>query len=183
MAAMARMVPVRDSRVRTERTTDGLRIDVARRMTLWRVVTPLWAGVILTFGAVGMLASDRPAYDAGAIAFMVVWFGIAVSVVLMSLWALLYREELLLDARTLTHRRRLGPIRRERSYARERIEDVRVRPDSISSFDPRSSFRMLGIGAGTVAFDYGDRTYRIADVDEAEAKRVVEALAAEGLGG
>jgi len=38
-----------------------------------------------------------------------------------------------------------------------------------------------GVGAGAVAFDYGDRTYRIADVDEAEAKRVVAALAAEGV--
>lgn len=178
---MARMVPVRKSRVRTDRTADGLRIGVVRRKTLLQIVAPLGAGLILTFGAIGMLASDGPDYDAGTTAFMIVWFGIAISVVLLSLWALLYREQLTLDSQALIHTRWLGPVRFERGYARDQIEDVRVSPWSMSAFDPRSGFRMLGVGAGTVAFDYGDRTHRVADVDEAEAKRVIEALAAEGL--
>src|SRR5690349_13688937 len=125
---MARMVPVRESRVRAERTSEGLRIDVARRKTLMHVVMPIWAGVILTFGTVGLVTSETPADDAGAVAFLAVWFGIAASIAALSLWSLLYREKLLLDARALTHRRRLGPVRRERNYARERIEDLRVSP-------------------------------------------------------
>jgi hypothetical protein len=178
---MAKMVPARESRVRTDRTADGLRIGLVRRKTFLQVVMPVWAGAILVLGTVGMLAGDRPDYDAGAVAFLILWFVIAVSVVLLSLWALLYREQLMVDARALTHTRWLGPIRFERGYARERIEDLRVSPWSVSAFDPRSGFRMLGFGAGTVAFDYGDRTHRVADVEEAEAKRVVAALVSEGL--
>ena len=108
---MTKMVPARDSRVRTERTADGLRIGVVRRKTFLQMFMPVWAGVILGLGTVGMLAGDRPDYDAGAVIFLIVWFAIAVSVVLLSLWALLYREQLTLDSQALTHARWFGPIR------------------------------------------------------------------------
>lgn len=35
----------------------------------------------------------------------------------------------------------------------------------------------MGIGSGTVAFDYGSKTYRFGErVDEAEAKQIVQEL-------
>jgi hypothetical protein len=178
---MARIVPVRESRVRSQRTSDGLRIDLARRRPWLMYVMPGWTLTIVALGAVGLIVSDPPPGEAAPVAFLVLWFGIGVSIVAISLWALLHREWLVVDPRCLTQVRRLGPIRRERRYARERIEYLRVSPDSMSIFDPRSGLRMWGVGAGSVAFDYGDRTYRIADVDEAEAKRVVAVLAEEGV--
>lgn len=52
----------------------------------------------------------------------------------------------------------------------------------MSPLDFRASLRMQGVGGGVVAFDYGDRTIRVGDVEEAQAKRVVAALKDEGLG-
>jgi hypothetical protein len=178
---MARIVEARDSRVRTERTAEGLRIDVARRRPWWRWGLPAWGLFVVGFGLVSMLATEPPENSGGSW-FLVFWAGFGLAFVGVTLWGLLHREHLLLDAGTLRQLRRLGPIKTERRYARERIEDLRVSPESISMVDFRASLRMWGVGGGTVAFDYGDRTYRVADVDEAEAKRVVAALAEEGLG-
>ena len=175
------MVAVHESRVQVSRTAGGLRVEFARWRPWWRFAMPAWLLVIVSFGVVGMLGGDQPR-DGGATAFLVVWVGFGLALGALSLWGLLYREHLELDAQQLVHVRRLGPVRRERSYARERIEDLRMSPESISPMDPRAGLRIYGVGGGTVAFDYGDRTYRVADVEEAEAKRVVAALRAEGLG-
>lgn len=64
---------------------------------------------------------------------------------------------------------------------RSHIEDLRLSPEALSLFDPRAGLRLYGVGAGAIAFDYGDRTIRVADVEEAQAKRVVAALRQEGL--
>jgi hypothetical protein len=86
----------------------------------------------------------------------------------------LRREELIVGERELTHTRSFGPLRTRSAYDLAAIEDVRAD-------DPRSSYWTYGIGTGAVAFGYGRRTVRVADVDEAEAKRVVDALAAASV--
>ena len=74
----------------------------------------------------------------------------------------------------------LGPLRKANAYDRAAIDELRVNTD-VNRFDPRTSYWFYGIGSGSVAFDYGRRTIRVADVDEAEAKRVVDALASARL--
>ena len=94
------------------------------------------------------------------------------------LWTLLYREGLLISPAALVHTRGIGPLRLRRAYLREAISDVRVSPPASSAWHSNWSGYAIG---DAVAFDYGDRTVRVADVDEAEAKLVVAALAEAGV--
>jgi hypothetical protein len=110
--------------VRTVRAVDGVRIDVGRRRLWFGFLMPVWLGVVVGVGLVGMVAGEPPE-DSGGRWFLLVW--------------------------------------------------------GLFPFDVRAGLRAYGIGGGTVAFDYGDRTIRLANVEEAEAKRVVTALIAEGL--
>jgi hypothetical protein len=174
-----RFVPVRDSRVEVRRDPDGVRVAVPRRRTFWQVLVPLWALFVIGFGLVMMLTGDSP--EPWPIGFMVLWVGIGLFIVGTSSWGLFAREELRLTPRALVQERRLGPVARRRAYDRMRIENLRVSAESIGWFDPRAAWRMYGIGGGTIAFDYGDRTMHVGQAEEAEARRIVEALGREGL--
>lgn len=175
-----RMVPVQGSRVELRRLADGIAVQMPRRRswTVWLI--PVWTLFVVGFGVVSMLTFEGP--DEPPLAFLGLWLAIGAFMLCVASWGLLAREELRLDRRALTREMRLGPLRRRRSWAREAIEDVRVSPESMSAWDFRTGLRMYGIGGGVIAFDYGSRTIRVADTEEAEAKRIVEALRAEGLG-
>lgn len=164
---MARVVEARESRVRVTQIPDGVRNDVGRRRPWWRFATVAWIACIFGFGLITMLVSEPPE-DSGGAWFLVLWVLVGAATLSAGLWGLAYREWFVLDDQALTTVRAVGPLRRRRAYARDRIEDVRVSPDSMSPFDPRAGFRAYGVGGGSVAFDYGDRTIRVADVDEAE---------------
>jgi hypothetical protein len=131
----------------------------------------------MTFGLVQMLTGEPPE-DSGGNWFLVIWTALGLALVSVSLWALLYREQLLVSTGALVHTRGIGPLRVRRAYSRDSITDVRVSPSAASAW--RTNWSSYGLG-GTVAFDYGDRTVRLADVDEAEAKCVVAALADAGV--
>ena len=171
-------VTVRESRVEPERLSDGIRIVVPRQRSFWQILTPIWGLFVIGLGLVSMLTGDEPR---PSVLFMAAWIGVGVLLISLSCWGLLHREELRLTTRALTHVRWLGPIRRRRAYDRTRVEHLRVSPESASWFDPRAGWRVYGIGGGTIAFDYGDRTLRVAQAEEAEARRIVEALRQEGL--
>ena len=131
----------------------------------------------MTFGLVQMLTGEPPENSGGSW-FLVIWTALGLALVSFSVWTLLYGERLLVSTGALVHTRGIGPLRWRRAYNREAISDVRVSPSASSAW--RSNWSSYGLG-GTVAFDYGDRTVRVADVDEAEAKRVVAALADAGV--
>jgi hypothetical protein len=142
----------------------------------------VWICFVIGFGIVGMLSGDQPE-NSRSDWFLAVWTAFGAALLLLSLWAPLARESLTLDGRLLTQTVGIGPLRLRRAYARDEIEDVRVGAEPISHFDLRAGLRITGIGGGAIAFDYGDRTIHVGNVDEAEAKRVVAALIAEGLRG
>src|SRR5262245_45800377 len=112
---MARMVPIHESRVRVTDTPDGLRVDLIRRRPLWRFIAPLWIAFIGVLGLTQML-SDQPPDDSGGRWFLVVWTVLALTMIALSFWSLLYRERLLLGTTTLVQTRTLGPIRLRRAY-------------------------------------------------------------------
>ena len=166
--------------MRVERTPDGLLIRPARRRPWWMFVMPPWIAFIVGLGLVTMLTGEPPE-NSGGNAFLVFWSLFGGALFALSLYGVVHGEELVLTPIRLHHTRRLGPFPRGRAYERASIADVRVSPDGSSAFDPRAGLRQFGIGSGFVAFDYGDRTIRVADVEEAEAERVVAALRGEGL--
>lgn len=178
---MARLVPVKKSDVRTARTPDGLRIDVRRRRPLWRVFGVVWVLFVMSLGVVDMLTGEPPE-DSGGNWFIVFWIAIGCVLVGFMTWGAFHRERLVVGDRELTHVRWLGPLRRANAYDRAHVEAVRVdQQQRGAALDPRAGWRAYGYGAGTVAFDYGNRTIHVAEVEDVEAKRVVEALANEGL--
>ena len=65
-------------------------------------------------------------------------------------------------------------------YGLVHVADLRV--SAVLSTDPfgwSAGMRFWGLGGGLVAFDYGAKTFRVgAGIDEAEAKRIVDALRA-----
>jgi hypothetical protein len=177
MTAVMRFVPVREGRTRVEPTADGVRVVVPVRRTWWRVLSTAYGVLFMAAVIVALVTGSVESESTGgtiffvafALAFLVLFGGSAA-------WMVAGREEIVLDPQALVHVRRIGPLARSRAYERTSVEDLRVSPDSLSPFDFRASLRMLGWGGGTVAFDYGDSTYRVADVEEAEAKRIVAAL-------
>jgi hypothetical protein len=175
---MVRLVPIQPSRVEATETADGLLVEMVRRRPWWRWVAPLWIALVMTFGLVQMLTGEPPE-NSGGNWFLVLWAALGLALISLSLWALLYREQVLVATDALVHTRAIGPLRRQRAYNRHAITDVRISPATTSAW--HSNWSSYGIGGGTVAFDYGDRTVRVADVDEAEAKRVVAGLADAGV--
>ena len=66
----------------------------------------------------------------------------------VALWQLSGRERLILEYGRLRLRREMLGLRRERAYATDRIEDLRVDPPATRNILPR----------GTLCFDYEGRT-------------------------
>lgn len=171
---MSRVVPVHASGVRTDRTAEGLRIDLERRRPWWRYFAPLWIFAIMGTGLVFMLTGEPPENSGGAW-FLVAWVVFAAVLGGHAVWLLLHRERLVVGPRTMAHTRALGPITLRREYERSAIKDLRVEQRPASAFGPPASL----FTPGSVAFNYGSVTVRVADVDDPEAKRIVAALSAE----
>lgn len=177
---MTRVVPVRESRLEVQRRADDLCLVLPRRRPWWGFLLPLWTLFVMVYGLVIMLTTEPPE-DSGGGWFLVLWVLLTGGLLALALWGQLNREELALDSSVLTHTRSLGPVKRRRAYVRDRIENLRVSPEGMSMFDPRAGLRIYGVGGGAIAFDYGDRTVRFGNVEEAEATRAVAALEQEGL--
>jgi hypothetical protein len=171
-------VSVPESRVQVERLSDGIRIVVPRSRPFWGAAAAIWTLVVVIFGLVLMTRGDGPGPST---AFLALWIGIGAVTFLFGVWGRFAAEELRLTTQALVHERRLGPIARRRAYDRSRVKHLQVSPEPYVPRDPRTTLRIAGVGGGTIAFDYGSRTVRVAQADEAEARKIVDALRHEGL--
>jgi hypothetical protein len=117
-------------------------------------------------------------------AFMGVWLvawtiGGGVTLYLW-LWMLKGQEHLLLRADALVVKRKLWEIGRTREYDLQHIKNLRVAPRTGYPYEWSSGLPLWGIGGGSVAFDYGSQTVRVAaSVDEAEAREIIRELKAQ----
>ena len=140
---------------------------------------PAWL-VGWAVGEVTVLAkfvSDPPEDGEGLflLAWLVLWTGAGTLFIFFWLWNLLGKEIVAVDEETLTVRYALGRVGWTRRFDRREVRDPRVSPSGMTDF--RSSFGWWLGGGGTIAFDYGARTYRFGHgLDEAEAKHVVDEL-------
>jgi hypothetical protein len=158
----------------------GLRVTIpAPRNWFLVFFLPVWlAGWVVGEVAVGgKLFTDPPSGGEGF--FLVVWLAFwSIGGVLFTffwLWNLAGKEIVNLDQEALTIRYGLGIVGWPRHFDRREVRDLRL-AQSVS-MDFRSSFGWWLGGNGTVAFDYGARTYRFGrGIDEAEAKQVVAEL-------
>lgn len=93
-------------------------------------------------------------------------------------WALFGRERVTLGPAALTLRREILGYGRDRGFDLAHVSHLRVSPQPFSPFDMSAGFQFWGLSGGPIGFDYGAKTFRFgASLDEAEARRVVSAVA------
>ena len=93
------------------------------------------------------------------------------------LWQVLGKEIVTVRGQTLQTRRDIGGFGFGKEYDLPRMRDLRVEQVGFNPLEFSSSLQLWGIGGGTIAFDYGAKTYRFgAGLDEAEAKLAVTAI-------
>jgi hypothetical protein len=96
------------------------------------------------------------------------------------LWQVFGRELISVEEGSLVHRVEIWGLGRTRAYAVHAISRLRVVEFSFDVFrNQRAAMPPpFGAGMGPIAFDYGQRTFRIApSLDEAEARSLVTILA------
>jgi hypothetical protein len=158
----------------------GLRVTIpARRVWFLVFFLPVWlAGWVVGEVAVGgRLFTDPPSGGEGffLLVWLVLWTVGGLLFTFFWLWNLAGKEVITLDEEALTIRYALGSTGWSRRFDRREVRDLRVSQSVTMDF--RSSFGWWLGGNGTVAFDYGARTYRFGrGIDEAEAKQVVAEL-------
>jgi hypothetical protein len=115
--------------------------------------------------------------------FLMLWFaGWTVGgawAFLCLLWQLFGRELISVEEGSLVHRVEIWGLGRTRAYAVHAIARLRVVEFSFDVFRNQRTVMppLFGAGVGPIAFDYGQRTFRIApSLDEAEAHSLVTIL-------
>jgi hypothetical protein len=148
---------------------------------IWSLV---WLGVEVTVLSVvvGSLLRGGPGLAAAEIAaaapFAVLWLSIwtfgGLFALYTWLWQVTGREVIEVSREGIKLSRQVLGRGRARTYLAEHIQDLRVSPSPFASLaawrGSRQPFAMLG----ALAFDYGARTIRFADTDEAEAKMILK---------
>jgi hypothetical protein len=97
------------------------------------------------------------------------------------IWQLFGREIIAVEAGVLIHRIEALGIGRTRSFASAQVARLRAVDMDSSTSSRRSNWvrapALFGQGVGSVAFDYGARSYRIGpSLDEAEARLLIQQL-------
>jgi len=172
--------PVIESRVVSEETTSGLRLR-------WPAERPLGLMIFLSIWLVGWVIGEfaagpqviSRAQVPSAAVFGIVWmlgwtFGGATAL-LMLLWYVGGREQLVLTSATLDLRREIFGVGQTRQFALDHVARLRLVP--VVENSKRQGRMPALIGGGSVAFDYGARTIRFGSgLEEAEANALVDLL-------
>jgi hypothetical protein len=154
---------------------------------IWSLV---WLGVeVIVVGGVAAGIAAGPARGdpsiglgeaAGVSLFALLWFTLWTAGGLFALytwlWQITGREVIEVSREGIKLSRKVLGRGRAKTYLAEHIQDLRVSPSPFASLatwrQSRQPFAMLG----TLAFDYGARTIRFADTDEAEAKMILKEI-------
>jgi hypothetical protein len=176
------LVPVPKTRARVIETSEGLTVSVPARKNWFMILFLGFWMIGWTFGEVVVIAqlvSGKTPGGAGL--FVFAWLGgWTVGGAFAGYawaWSMFGVERLLLRSRALVVKRDLLGLGREREYDLAHVTNLRAAPVTFNPLDFSSSLQFWGIGGGTVAFDYGAKTFRFgAALDEAEAAQLVQRL-------
>jgi hypothetical protein len=175
-----RVVPARPRSIQTT-IPGGIRVVIpARRQWFQLVFLSGWfvgwcVGEATAFHAV--VAGELPPMGRVFVAgWLLAWSAAGVLVSTTIAWGAAGREILSVAGGSLRIRREAFGIGRTWEYDAAEIRNVRVAASPWSPFQRGMSMGIWGLG-GSIAFDYGARTCRIAEgVDEAEAAQLVVAI-------
>lgn len=117
------------------------------------------------------LASDGFFFIFGLI-WLTVWSIAGLTAGYTALWGLAGREIIEVSPLAIRLARRVPGWGRARQYLAEHLQDLRVSPQALPDWWARRS-AWPSATLGQLAFDYGARTIRFGDCDEAEAKQIL----------
>ena len=170
---------------------DGtLRVTLPSRKKWLAIIPPglfvvVWAALMMVVAIGGLLflvqLLARPetlVSELFPLAFFAIWIGLFTVGGLIALYTVLWnlagREIIDVSRQRIRLSRVIPGWGRSRDYLAEHIRDLRVSPQFIPRlYRYRVNLFSLGEGRGQLAFDYGARTIRFADADEAEVKMIL----------
>ena len=173
-------------RAQVDETAGGLRLTVPSQGRWYRT---LFLGVWLCgwavgeFFALGILTGLVPVQDGGhptnsvpPLAFLALWclawtVGGAFALVAF-VWEIAGKELVAIDGTELSIERKPIPFPRSKVFDWTQVKNLRVSPVQTPWMDPWKHLT----SAGAIAFDYGAKTYRFGQVEEAEAATLIEAI-------
>ena len=148
----------------------GVRIVIPARRHLF-VITFLfvWLAIWIIAGSASLVGGAGEV--AGGLAILAIGVGYGGGVLA---WMLFGREVVEAERGRLLLARGVGPIQRRREFHAASVEDLCALDDSMPWW---FGFDLFGMRGGSIAFDYGARTYKFGGgVDRAEAKQIVGRL-------
>lgn len=174
-------VPVPPMRATLHESGDELSIWIPTRRRTWFLIYTGFPALLWLFGEMFLLAQligIRLGSLPVAFFFLTGWTAMGLPLALPWLWMMFGRELIVVGPRTLTQRYELLPgFGRARHYDLTSVQHLRVSPEGLDVGAGRMWLRMLHVGGGSIAFDYGSRTVRMGvSVDEAEGRVIVERI-------
>jgi len=173
-------VRVEPSRARftVEQTATGITFRTpARRNWLILALLAAWLGAWTVGGASALSEVMRPGErDAFLFVWLVGWVMGELYALASVMWQLAGHEEISLSSGNLIHRVAIGGLGRSREFSGANIKHLRTSPQMGSHWMDQRRWMppLFGAGHGSVAFDYGAKTYRVgAEPDEAEGRLVL----------
>jgi hypothetical protein len=149
----------------------------ARRNWLILIFILVWLGGWTVGGAQAIPQAIQPGEQQAFMAFWSIgWLLGELYAIAIVVWQLAGREELILSANSLVHRVAAGGLNRRREFSSANIKHLRATPQTTSPLMDQGRWMppIFGAGHGSIAFDYGAKTYRVgAGLDEAEARLVL----------
>lgn len=148
----------------------------------------LFTGAITILGSLlGLLKNSSDISGAGVVAFsgvglfLVAWFGMwtvgGFFAIRSFLWQLTGVENIEVDSQSITLQRLIFNFGRPKTYLAEHIKDLRTVSNNNYSFGWSRGMNFWGLMDGSIAFDYGAKTFRCGSgADEAEAKDIIKAI-------
>ncbi len=177
-------VPVPHPRSIIQETPSGLEVTIpSKRNAIYVAFIGVWL-VMWCLGEASALAGTfiasggwpRPGNLIMG-GFLLLWTVGGVWAFYCFLWFIVGKERVILRSDLLTVKRDVFGFGRVKEYDLHHVAHLRVSPAVYNPFDPVSTMRLWGLGAGVIAFDYGAKTVRCGiSLDEAEAQGIVTRL-------
>lgn len=165
-------------------TPKGLQITIPTKKNYFIIVfLGLWligwlAGAIGV--PVGLFRDGKAAPDAAfVIIWLLFWLAFGGFTIYAWLWNVVGKEIITVDGTLLSLKHDLLGRGRVKQFELAHVRYLRPSPLAFHPWDFRSGVQVWGLGGGTIAFDYGARTYRFgSSIDEAEARQIAKMIAA-----
>lgn len=175
-------IPLPNRRSTARDTPQGREIVIPARDVRLLLLVTIWLAVwgVLEVSEVRRFISGAPPEASlFATVWLLIWTIGGVLPIYIWLWVAFGEEILALRAGVLTVRSDLLGVGKTREYDVSHVKNLRVSPQPSDPFGWGAKMRLRGSGAGTIAFDYGAKTFRFgAGLEEAEASQIIDALKA-----